>query len=56
MCRPKGRLYDMNIEHSILADFRAEWGLCLRHVIPTERQNLCGALLVTTLIFIDIVA
>jgi hypothetical protein len=39
VCRPKGRLYDVNIEHSILADFGAEWGLCLRHFIPMRQEN-----------------
>ena len=39
MRRPKGRLYDMNIEDSILADFDAEWGLCLRHAILIRQED-----------------
>jgi len=59
MCRPQGRLYGLilvNIQHSILADFSLEWGLCLHCPIRNRRENREGVLMITAFIFINIVA
>ena len=40
MRHPKGRRYVfLIVERSILADFDAEWGLCLRHAILIRQED-----------------
>jgi hypothetical protein len=57
MSRPKGRRYVfLIVEHSILADFGAEWGLCFSHAILSGRKIPFSVLLLTSSIFINIVA
>jgi hypothetical protein len=46
----------MNLNHSILTDFSTEWGLCLGRSSPAGVKILDRVLLLTTCIFIDIVA
>jgi len=47
---------NVEIEHTILADFDAEWGLSLKRAVAKEEVNLCCVFGITYFLFIHIVA